>query len=180
MIRNLSKLTLAAAALALTTAATAEAQRPTVGVGGGVTFPVSDLGDENGAGWHGLITMGYRPVNSVLGFRLDGAYHDLGADNVGGARDLRAIALTGNVVLEMPGVAVRPYLIGGAGLYNTKFQGLQSSNNLGLNGGAGLKFRFMEFDTFVEARFHAALDAINRGGEDRSAQFVPVTFGFSF
>ena len=179
MIRNPSKLTIAAAALALA-ASTAAAQRPTVGVGGGATFPVGDVGDQNGAGWHGLITMGYRPAASVLGFRLDGMYHDMGADDVAGARDLRAIALTGNLVVEMPGTAVRPYLIGGAGLYNTRFEGLESSNNLGLNAGAGLKFRFYDFDTFVEARYHAALDAVTRNGEDRSAQFVPVTFGISF
>ena len=179
MIRNLSKLTVAAAALALTAAA-AGAQRPTVGLGGGATFPVDDVGETNGAGWHGLVTMGYRPAASALGFRLDGMYHDLGADDVAGARDLRAIALTGNIVLEMPGMNVRPYLVGGAGLYNTRFEGLESNNNLGLNAGVGLKFRFMEFDTFVEARYHAALDAVQRGGEDRAAQFVPVTFGISF
>lgn len=179
MTRTLSKLTIAAAALVLTASA-AEAQRPTVGIGGGATFPVSDLGDTQGAGWHGLITMGYRPAASALGFRLDGMYHDMGADDVIGARDLRTIALTGNVVLEMPGTAVRPYLIGGAGLYNTKFQGRSSDNSLGLNAGAGLKFRFMEFDTFIETRYHAALDALERGGEDRAAQFVPVTFGISF
>ena len=180
MMRNLSNLTVAAAAALALTAGAAEAQRPTVGVGGGATFPVGDVGEQNGAGWHGLITMGYRPAASALGFRLDGMYHDMGADDVSGARDLRAIALTGNVVLEMPGMAVRPYLIGGAGLYNTRFRGLASDNNLGLNGGVGLKFRFYDFDTFIEARYHAALDAVQRGGEDRAAQFVPVTFGFSF
>ena len=182
MIRSLSKLTIATTAALALTAGAAQAQRPQVGVGAGATFPVSDLSETQATGWHGLVTMGYRPAMSPVGFRLDGLYHSMGGEEISGstARDFRTIALSGNVVVEAPGMAVRPYVLGGAGLYNTKAEGGESRNNLGLNGGVGLKFRFMDFDTFVEARYHTAIDALGSGDNERAASFIPVTFGVSF
>jgi hypothetical protein len=181
MIRNLSKFAIALAALTVSAAA-AEAQRPQLTIGGGTSLPTSDLGEALAAGWHGMVSMGYRPPMFPLGFRLDGAYHSLGGEQVGGMpdRNFRAVSVTGNVVAEAPGLAVRPYLVGGAGLYNTKLQGLESRNSLGLNGGVGLKFRLMDFESFVEARYHHALDALGSGDDKRAASFVPVTFGISF
>ncbi|HEX5579962.1 MAG TPA: outer membrane beta-barrel protein [Gemmatimonadaceae bacterium] len=179
MIRTLSKLAIPTAAALVLTAGAAHAQRPQVGIGAGASIPVSDLSDANAAGWHGLVTMGYRPAMSPVGFRLDGMYHDMKGEQALNP-DFRAIAVTGNVVLEAPGMAVRPYLIAGAGLYNTKLQGAESKNNLGLNGGAGLKFRLAGFDTFVEARYHTAIDALGSGSNETSASFVPITFGVSF
>ena len=181
MIRHLSKLVVTATALALT-ASVAAAQRPQLSLGGGTSLPTGDLGDATAAGWHGQISMGYRPPMFPLGFRVDGGYHDLGGETVGARRgsDFRAISVTGNVVLEAPTMAVRPYVIGGAGLYNTKLQGLASRNNVGLNGGVGLKFRLMDLESFVEARYHGALNAVGDGDTQRSARFVPITFRITF
>ena len=171
---------LATAALALTAAVdTAAAQaRPQLSLGGGVTLPTSDLGEVTDAGWHGQVSLGYRPPLFPLGFRIDGAYNDLGGSNTGA--DFRAISVTGNVVLEAPGLVVRPYLIGGAGLYNTKVASLDGRNNFGVNGGAGLRFRLMDFDAFVEGRYHAAFDAFGSGDDEVAAKYVPITFGIAF
>lgn len=174
---------IAAVALALSLSATvATAQRPQVGLGGGASLPTGDLSEEQGSGFHGLVTMGYRPAMYPIGFRLDGMYHKLDAEarsiTLPASEDLRVLAFTGNVVLELPGMAVKPYFIGGGGLYNTKF--VESENNFGVNGGAGLKFRFMDFDTFIEARYHNIFDALGAGDNARSAVFVPITFGVSF
>lgn len=181
MSRTLSALVAATTALALATAPAA-AQRPQVSLGGGATFPLDDLGDAQDVGWHGLIAMGYRPPLFPIGFRIDGMYHQLGGQDVGGgtAGDFRAIAVTGNVVLEAPALAVRPYVIGGVGLYNTKFEGAEGRNNIGFNVGAGLRFHLLDFDSFVEARYHTALDALGGPNDERAARFVPVTFGISF
>ncbi len=179
MIRTLSKVMIPTAAALALTAGAAHAQRPQVGIGAGATIPVSDLADAESAGWHGLVTMGYRPAMSPVGFRLDGMYHDMKGEQAVNP-DFRAIAVSGNIVLEAPGMAVRPYLIAGAGLYNTKVQGAESKNNLGLNGGLGLKFRLIGFDTFVEARYHTAIDALGVGDNESAASFVPITFGVSF
>ena len=166
-------------ALALAAASTAGAQaRPQLSVGGGVTLPTGDLGDVADAGWHGQVSLGYRPPLYPVGFRIDGAYHDLGASS--GGADFRAVSVTGNVVVEAPGLVVRPYLIGGVGLYNTKAGQLDGRNNLGVNGGLGLRFRLMDFDAFVEGRYHAALNAFGEGDDESSAQYVPITFGIAF
>jgi opacity protein-like surface antigen len=181
MPRTLSALVATTAALALA-AAPAAAQRPQVSLGGGASFPTSDLGDAQDAGWHGLVSMGYRPPLLPIGFRIDGMSRRLGAQSVGGSagRDFRAMAVTGNVVLEAPALAVRPYLIGGAGLYNTKFEGAEGRSNAGFNVGAGLRFHLLAFDSFVEARYHTVVDALGTGDNERAAHFVPVTFGISF
>jgi hypothetical protein len=155
------------------------AQRPQLSVGGGTSLPTGNLGQSQAAGWHGQVSMGYRPAMSPIGFRIDGMYHDLGSDLTNGS-NFRTVAVSGNAVVEAPGMAVRPYLVGGAGLYNTKFQGAQSRNNLGLNGGVGLKFRMLDLESFVEARYHTALDATGTGSTERAASFVPITFGISF
>jgi opacity protein-like surface antigen len=178
MNRHMSKLVAATAALVLTAGAAA-AQRPQLSIGGGTSLPTGDLGTSQAAGWHGQVSMGYRPAMSPVGFRIDGMYHDLAAEATSGA-NFRTVAVSGNAVIEAPGMAVRPYLIGGAGLYNTKFQGVQSRNNLGLNGGVGLKFRMLDLETFVEARYHTALDAAGPSTDQRAANFVPITFGISF
>jgi hypothetical protein len=178
MMRSLSKLVLTAAALAVS-AGTAAAQRPQLSVGGGVAVPAGDLGEAQSAGWHGQISMGYRPPMYPVGFRVDGLYHDMAGD-FAGASSFRTAAVSGNVVLEAPALAVRPYLIGGVGYYNTKFQGNASRDGVGLNGGVGLKFRLADLESFVEARYHTAMDAIGPDGSERAARFVPITFGVSF
>ena len=178
MTRMLSKITIATAALALTAGAAA-AQRPQLSVGGGVAVPTGDLGQAQSAGWHGQVSMGYRPPLFPLGFRVDGLYHDMAGD-LEGAANFRTAAVSGNLVLEAPGLVVRPYLIGGVGYYNTKFQNTTSRNDVGLNGGVGLKFRLADLESFVEARYHTAMNAIGPEGNERSARFVPITFGISF
>lgn len=177
MIRRSFALVSALALAATATSAAAQA-RPQLSLGGGVTLPTGDLGEGTDAGWHGQVSLGYRPPLYPVGFRIDGAYHDLGASS--GGADFRAISVTGNVVVEAPGLVVRPYLIGGVGLYNSKVATLDGRNNFGVNGGAGLRFRLMELDAFVEARYHAALGAIGSGDDERAAQYVPITFGIAF
>ena len=81
---------------------------------------------------------------------------------------------------------VRPYVIGGLGLYSqtVKFEdtsGVTQStteSGFGFNGGAGIRFgRAMGF--FVEARFHQ-FSITPDGGEKSTGQFIPVSFGFTF
>ena len=182
MLRRLSTFVAASTMLAVAATSAAAQARPQLSLGGGVTLPTGDLGEGADAGWHGQVSLGYRPPLYPVGFRIDGAYTDLGASNAGA--DFRAVSVTGNVVIEAPGLVVRPYLIGGVGLYNTKISTLDSRNNFGVNGGAGLRFRLMDFDAFVEARYHAALDALPGAtlvdDGERSAQYVPITFGIAF
>jgi hypothetical protein len=69
-----------------------------------------------------------------------------------------------------------PYLIAGAGWYNSKADedGAESSSEFGINGGIGARFALSGFSTFAEVRFH------NIFSDPKSAQFIPLTFGILF
>ncbi|HEX6632282.1 MAG TPA: outer membrane beta-barrel protein [Gemmatimonadaceae bacterium] len=171
-------LAIAGAALALAALPVA-AQRPHLDLGGGASFPVGTLGDAQDAGWHALVAIGYRPPLSGLGFRLDGSYHRLHSPGTGDTpgRDFRALAVTGNVVREGPALAVRPYVLAGAGLYRTELEGGEARTHPGATLGAGLRFHLLAVDAFVEARYHAMLDALPGGG---TGHLVPLTLGITF
>jgi len=181
---NVSKhsLTLAAALLTLTmAAASADAQRPQVGLSGGATVPSGDLGDTQATGYNVNLALQFRPPLLPFGIRAEGMWSEFAGEDavVGDFPDFRVIGGTTNLFYELPFVVVRPYLIGGVGVYNTKLDaaGFDSGANFGLNGGVGLRFPLTGIDTYVEARFHNVFNALPG---DESAQIIPITFGIMF
>jgi hypothetical protein len=85
--------------------------------------------------------------------------------------------VNGNLVYAFPGgMTATPYIIAGAGWYNSKVDqsGAPSSSDLGINAGIGARFALSGFSTFAEVRFH------NIFSDPNSAQFVPLTFGILF
>lgn len=167
--------TLAALSAAVLASPAAAQGRPSLGLAVGASVPTSDLDNSQSAGFHGSVSLNVRPVASALGFRGEGSYHQFSGD--GGASDFRSASFTGNVMLEMPGSAVKPYVIGGVGLYNTKFGSGDSRNNVGVNGGVGLRFDLTDFATYAEIRIHNVFNGIS---DDNGAQFVPISFGILF
>lgn len=167
--------TVAALATVAVAGPAAAQSRPTLGLAVGANVPTSTLDNSQNAGFHGAVSINLRPVNSAVGFRGEGAFHQFsGEDN---ASDFRSASFTGNILLEIPGSAVKPYVIGGAGLYNTKFGSGDARNNVGVNGGVGLRFDMGDFATYAELRIHNVFNGIN---DDNSAQFVPISFGILF
>ena len=94
---------------------------------------------------------------------------------------LDAIAISSanaNLVYNLPGTGITPYLIGGAGVYNLKSDvsdadDPDSINKFGVNGGIGASFPLSGFTTFIEARYHHVFS------ENVATKFIPVTFGIS-
>ena len=167
----------AALLLALaTTAATADAQRRTsLGLAAGATVPVSDLGDATSTGFHVLGTLAVSgTAGTPIGFRVDGMYNSLSGKSSG--PDVNVWTVNGNLVYAFPGgMTATPYLIAGAGWYNTKADGSdEGSNDIGINAGIGARFALSGFSTFAEVRFH------NIFSDPNSAQFIPLTFGILF
>ena len=155
----------------------AQAQRRTsVGFAGGATFPVGDLGDATSTGFHILGTLAVSGSASLpIGFRVDGMYNNLSGKSSG--PDVNVWTINGNLVYAFPGgTSVTPYIIGGAGWYNTKADesGAKSSNDIGINGGVGARFALSGLSTFAEIRFH------NVFSDPNSAQMIPLTFGILF
>jgi hypothetical protein len=169
---------LLAGAVLLACATTGEAQRPlSFGVSAGAAIPVSDLSESHKTGFNAAAHIGFNvPVLPVTA-RLEGFYSSFPAraEDIVGLRDggIRIAGATGNVVYSFSGLGVRPYIIAGAGVYNSSYiRG--STTDPGFNAGLGARFALAGFDAFAEARLHRISD------DDRQFQFVPVTFGIEF
>jgi len=155
----------------------AQAQRrASVGVAAGASIPLGDLGDAVSTGYHVLGTLAVSgTASSPLGFRVDGMYNKLSGKSSG--PDVTIWTVNGNLVYAFPGgMTATPYIIVGAGWYNSKADedGAESSNDFGINAGIGARFALSGFSTFVEARFHSIFSDPNSG------QFIPLTFGILF
>lgn len=196
-MRSLTKL-LAAATVATALAATAGAQGVTsltkpfsIGVSGGASIPTGDLSNAYNTGYNvgGHITYG----NPTFPFQLRGdiGYNSFSAKSgvcsSGVDCNAHALGFTGNLVYDfpLPAAPIRPYLMGGAGVYNVKFTGTSTSgnttitastsdNNFGFNLGGGLILPLSGFNAFVEAKY----TQVNSGGSN--IKFVPLTFGVMF
>jgi len=95
-------------------------RRTSFGFAAGATVPVGDLGDATSTGFHALGTLAISGTASTpVGFRIDGMYNSLSGKSSG--PDVNLWSLNGNVVFAFPGgMSATPYLMGGAGWYNTK------------------------------------------------------------
>lgn len=176
-----------AAITSLTVAVPASAQLASsparFGIVGGGTFPIGNLSDVSSSGWHAgaLVDLGLPLV--PLGFRVEGAWHQLGSKELGGlipeSEKARVIAVTLNATYAFgPQPLVKPYIIGGVGGYNVRFEpsGADSfsETRFGINLGAGLRVQLTGFATFAEIRWH---DIFTTGS---SVQMLPISVGVTF
>jgi Outer membrane protein beta-barrel domain len=171
-------------------ASAARAQGAEFSLGGGLGIPLSNFDDIAKLGWHGLAAVSFVPTGSPVGIQIDGQYHQFKLDNdvVGpGSLKDRFIFGTADAVFKFKTAEtspVRPYLIGGAGVYNFKTTGSSdvgtvistdnSTTKFGVNGGAGFDFKAGSAGLFVEGRFHN----IFTSGKD--VKFIPITVGVRF
>jgi hypothetical protein len=117
-----------AAALALSllvNASTADAQSAGFSLGGGIDTPLGDFNKNAKLGFHGLAAVSFMPEGAPVGLQLDGSYSQFSDDTPDDVK-FQLIYGTGNVVYNFRTSEenqVRPYLIGGAGIYNFKQKG---------------------------------------------------------
>lgn len=107
-----------------------------------------------------------------------------GIGNVSGNVDL--IGASGNLVVSLTQSIVRPYLIGGVGVYRRRvaqdiggtideFRSLRDTQTeMGYNGGVGIAFGGAGSAFFIEARYHSVATSPER------TKFVPVVIGVAF
>ena len=153
------------------------------GIVGGATFPVGNLSDFTSSGWHAgaLVDLGLPLV--PLGFRVEGTWHQLGSkdtpNGISPSEKARVLAVTLNATYAFgPQPLIKPYIIGGVGGYNVKFEpsgaGSFSETRFGINLGAGLRVQLTGFSTFAEIRWH---DIFTTGS---SVQMLPISVGVTF
>jgi hypothetical protein len=183
-MRAFRSVVLGAVLMATAGAAPAVAQGAKFSVGGGLTLPLGDFGDDASTGFHGLAAVGFQPANLPVGFQIDGMYQRFGFDNVPDDFDanFQIINGTANVVYTFTTAeesTFHPYLIGGVGLYNFKATGddvpdLGSETDFGINAGAGFDFQAGNVGLFVEGRFH------NVFSDPENLNFIPISVGVRF
>ncbi len=168
--------TFAAIAAAVSTSSAQSTKPVSLGISAGAAIPVSDLGNDYSTGWNATVSLGFNSYGSPLGFRVDGMYNSMSPQSGVNLPDVKISSANANLVYALPGTGIRPYLIGGAGIYGLKsdFPGASTTTKLGLNGGIGASFPLSGFNTFVEARLHHVFS------DNVATQFIPVTFGISF
>jgi opacity protein-like surface antigen len=177
-------------------ASSAQAQKEsgnliTIGAFGGVAIPLSDYSDVTKTGWDLGAAFQFKPATSPVGFQLDGAYQQNKFDEsvtfVSGKTEWWDA--TGNIVFWLPVAAetrIRPYILGGGGVYNYKVKptggSSTSKTKFGINGGAGFDFDVSQnAGAFIEGRFHNVFfsdtDVIS-GGKD--LKFIPINVGVRY
>ncbi len=159
----------------------AAAQGVTVSLGGGLALPQSYLNSGTNAGAHGVVAVSVAPASLPVSIRIDGMYSRLGLSG-GIDGHFRVFQGTANAVYRFPAAdatTIRPYLIGGLGVYNYQvitervlpFYRNDASTDLGLNGGAGVDVVAGALGVFTEARYHSVFI---RG---ENVELLPITVG---
>jgi hypothetical protein len=144
-------------------------------VSGGIAAPVNDLGDVADLGYNVAAGLNFGGTRSPVGARIEGSLSGFGLKDFN--EDVRILNATANAVVNLSQRADSPYLIGGLGLYNSKFGNDDSQNAVGVNLGGGLRFPLATLNTFFEARYHAMLGDRRDG---TNLQYIPITFGIIF
>jgi len=193
---------LGAAAMMLAAATPAAAQKTGIGFGGsiGANVPNGEFADgvKTGLVANGFIGLGtgrFGLRGELLWSRsdLDNAFirkvgnQVLPSDGVGEVTgNVNMVGASANLVLPLTQSMVRPYVIGGVGVYRRRvsqdiggtideFQSLEDTQtDVGYNGGVGLSIGGVGPSFFIEARYHSV------GTTPERTKFVPVVVGFSF
>ena len=160
----------------------------TVGVGGGMSVPVSDAGSAFKNGFHlqGFARLNVPSLPVMPRFDLNYSRFNLDDAQLGVPGTSQILAGLANLQFSvLPLGPVRPYLIAGLGAYNlkTSTEGVSptsvSQTKFGINGGAGVALRLGKLHGFAEGRIDNVFT--DKGMIDsQQIQVVPVTFGLTF
>lgn len=156
------------------------------GISGGAAIPTGDFGDAFKTGYSvdGILTI--KPPVLPVSFRGEVGYTRFDAKDFDGA-DVRAhtrfISGVANLVYTFPSPAtsvIRPYLIGGVGIYNGRIADddddahFNLGTKVGLNGGVGLEVPLTGITVFGEARYTSVFT------DNSHANYIPLRVGIRF
>src|SRR5437763_17101854 len=178
----------------------AQGVHPRFGLGAGLTAPVGDYhatagGQGFSTAWHGLALLAFKLPVLPVGFRVDVSYGSNGANSalkdsltsrLGAPTDekTKLAGASVNLTYQSSSAArVKPYVIGGVGVYHTTISvstggstGDRAATKPAWNLGAGLTFGLRGVALFFEARYVniAAVSGFPR------TTFLPFTTGIRF
>ena len=169
-----------------------------LGLGAGPNVPTGTVNDFYKTGFNVTVPIGYQPLTSPLGFRVDLGYsrfngRDAGTNGLTAQPDDPNIwSATANLTLDLMRFGAEKrgafYLVGGGGVFRfTDFFNTDRSDNdvssafegspvtkAGLTGGAGLAFPIGGSSLFVESRYTTAYT------EGEQTRWVPVVIGLKW
>src|SRR3982751_6781663 len=143
---------------------------PIIGIGGGISIPAGGVAKNRQPGFNLDAMAEFRTPSEPLGLRGEVLYQYFGKDQNAVTSDANTVGFLVNVVYHAPKSQVRPYLIGGMGLYHISDQG----NSAGFNVGTGVSIPLTGMGAYAEARVHFAL------AQGPSFVTVPITYGITF
>jgi hypothetical protein len=170
----------AAAVILLLAASRLPAQGAGFSLGGGVGIPLGTYDDVVKVGWHGTAGVTLQPRGMPLGIRIDGSYAQFGDET---PLDIKSQLIygTANAVYHFSSseaTRLRPYVIGGGGVYNSRATGSDapdgSTTKFGISLGGGFDFSAGGAGLFLEGRWHNVFLA----GDN--LKFLPITVGIRF
>ena len=165
-----------AAALLLVGTSAAQAQKVfSVGVSGGLSLPMGDMSDVFASGFHVGGHVNIAPPSLPIEILLDGTYHGFeeNSDLPPAARfKFSSFDVSGSAAYAFSGMTMRPYIMGGVGMYFGKVDapGAENDSEFGFHAGAGLRFLLSGFNTFLQGRINFVGDFT----------YVPISFGILF
>jgi hypothetical protein len=180
---------LAASLVATLVAASPAHAQITLGLGGGVSFPTSDLKTAYTTGYNALANLEFHVPAVPIGIRGDVMFNHFPLKSgLAAGGHTQVWTVNANGVLSAPGMTVfTPYLIAGVGYYNSSYRvnvsgtsfsggGSTTKNNVGINGGGGAKLSLpgTGIGFFAEIRYHYIF------ASGSHPQFVPITAGVTF
>jgi opacity protein-like surface antigen len=165
-----------------------------VGVGGGVSVPLNDVGDAIQSGWHATAQLSLPFVGSNFGLRGAFNYNQFALDPAayaGNSGTGELLSGLGNVTFTLPMVGpIHPYATAGIGAFVTKalldaanVPDPESSTDFGIDVGLGAKFRLFGAHAFVEGTLQNVYNTTgfnNDVVQDFNSQVIPVTLGLTF
>jgi hypothetical protein len=139
------------------------------GVLAGASVPTGDTGDAFDSGWTAGLWGSYSPLAAKLSIRLQVSHHHLNSVQPQ-EEDAKLWGYTGDALVHLPAVYVRPYVFAGGGAHTRTGHG----SDLSWHAGGGFAFPFLTRTLLFEARY------LNVGTGDDRFRTIPVTVGLVF
>lgn len=137
----------------------------------GLTNPMSDLNDVADVGWHLMAGADLSVGGLPVGLRADGAYDSFGEQGANPRPSILSGALS--LVVRFPGVGLRPYVLGGLGIYRTSVDvvGAEPTSDTGVHGAFGVDIGGPGFGGFAEVRL------VNFDNAGATSRYVTAMLG---
>jgi opacity protein-like surface antigen len=163
-----------------------------IGIGGGASVPVGSAENALKEGFNVRGFVKVKPPVLPVGIRGALGYQKFSLDQVPAGTDG-----TGNILSGLGGITlgksigpIRPYITASVGAFRIERKldsnGVETKaheTKFGIDGGAGLEFKLMSLNGFVEARLENVYtnEGFDPSLTDKSStRIVPVTFGLMF